>query len=160
MSERKLKHNFVTQFYKQNFWIRTPHPILITSKRNHSTSQSVFRYFHQVRSKALETIVRSYVPGRNVVQFPVSRVYQMLAFEDMAACATYCRMHGMESEQGDGDSTLFMERSSFYHPEEVPALTRPKNLVESKRKVSWSEVKFSESKYLRSQRKRSTSEFS
>ena len=101
------------------------------------------RYFHQVRSKALETIVRSYVPGRNVVQFPLSRVCKMLAFEDMVACASYCRLHGLESEpSGDGssDATLYMERSTFYHPEEVPALTRPMNLVESKRSVSWSEV--------------------
>ena len=88
--------------------------------------------------------MRSYVPARNVVQFPLSRVLRMLAFEDMAACAAYCRLHGLESEpSGDGDEAiLFMERSSFYRPEEVPALTRPKNLVESKRTVSWSEVTF------------------
>ena len=96
----------------------------------------LLRYFHQVRTKALQTIVRAYCPGKNVIQFSLSKLTTMLGFEDLKSCSKYCRLHGLESE----DDLLFLERSSFYHTEEIPALERARNLIESKRHVSWSEV--------------------
>ncbi len=37
-------------------------------------------------------------------------------------------------------NALYLSRSSFYLPEELPEMRRAKNLVESKRSVAWSEV--------------------
>ena len=68
----------------------------------------------------------------------------MLAFEDLKSCAIYCRMHGLESEgtlANSEDSILFLEKGAFFFSEEIPAVKRALVLVESKKLVSWSEVR-------------------
>ena len=98
----------------------------------------LLRYFHQVRRTALDTMVRAYCAGKSVTQYSLSKVMVILGFENISSCARYCRIHGLENEVES--DTLFMDRSTFSYPSETPVMERPITLVESKRKVRWSEI--------------------
>ena len=94
------------------------------------------RYFYQVRRKALDTIVRAYVPGKQMIQFPVSKIHDWLAFETEMECRKFLRAHGLESEDG----IIFLERASLMHPETPPPVMRAKWLIEAKKNVSYGEI--------------------
>ena len=96
------------------------------------------RYFNQVRRRGLETIVRAYtMSSKTVLQFSLSRLMSMLAFESIAECSKFCSSHGIEAEPDS--NIVYMERTAFFHPESLP-FKRARILVESKRQVSWSAV--------------------
>ncbi|HIE75452.1 MAG TPA: hypothetical protein EYP93_04470, partial [Gammaproteobacteria bacterium] len=98
----------------------------------------LLRYFDQVRQKALKTLEKAYCPIKNQkVHFSLAKLTGILAFEDVQACARFCRAHGIESEIED--DTVYMEKASFFYPESIEA-SRARNLIESKRRVSWSVV--------------------
>ena len=94
------------------------------------------RYFYQVRRKAMETILRAYVPGKSMIQFPVTKISNWLAFEDETECERFFRLHGIESEDG----IFFLERASLMYPENPPPMTRSRILIESKKTVSYGEI--------------------
>ena len=94
------------------------------------------RYFYQVRRMAVKTIIAAYVPGKQMIQFPIEDLVQWLAFETEAECCTFLRQHGVESEEG----VAFLERRSFMEVENIPAMTRSRVLIDSKRIVSLGEV--------------------
>ena len=96
------------------------------------------RYFNQVRRRGLETIVRAYtMSSKTVLQFNMTRLMSMLAFESVQECSKFCSSHGIEAEP-DSD-IVYMERTAFFNPESLP-FKRARVLVESKRQVPWSEV--------------------
>ena len=98
----------------------------------------LFRYFGQVRQRALETMVKAYCSGKVVVQYSLSKLTSLLAFEDEEQCAQFCQSCGISAEL-DSD-LVYMERSSFYYPDSSSTTVRARQLVESKRHLSWSAV--------------------
>ena len=94
------------------------------------------RYFYQVRRLALEIVLKAFVPGKNLIEIPVSKICHWLAFESDMDCAKFFRLHGVESEDG----IFFMERASLMYPENPPPMIRSKLLIESKKLVSYGEV--------------------
>ena len=94
------------------------------------------RYFYQVRRMAVKTIIAAYVPGKQMIQFPIEDLVNWLAFESEAECTTFLRQHGVESEEG----VAFLERRSFMEVENIPPMTRSRLLIDSKRTVSLGEV--------------------
>jgi len=99
----------------------------------------IFRYFNQVRRKALETIVKSYCPSsKQVIQYPLSKMVTLLGFENAKDCCRFCRIHGIESEE-DSD-TIYLDRSTFMYPDTAPPPTRAQNLIESKRLTCYGDV--------------------
>ncbi len=95
--------------------------------------------FKQVRKRALSVMVHGFTTANGVTQFPIARWTTLLGFEDMDACAHFFGSHGFVVSD-DRSPIINLSRRSFYHPEEVPAISRARNLVESKRGVAWSEV--------------------
>jgi hypothetical protein len=97
------------------------------------------RYFYQVRKRALETIARAYCPNlKTVVPYSLTKLTYMLAFEDIQECGLFCRLHGLNFDVNS--DVVYLDRSAFYLPDEIPVLSRARNLIESKRNVAWSEV--------------------
>ena len=79
-------------------------------------------------------MVKAYCSGKNVVQYRLSRMTYLLAFENDRACASFCDKHGLGAET-DSD-TIYMERVGFYFPPTgLTNASRARNLIESKRYV-------------------------
>ena len=92
-----------------------------------------------MRKKALETMVRAYCPKlKGVIQYRLSKMTDLLAFENDLECARFCERHGLGAET-DSD-TIYMEKVAFYFPENPLESTRARNLIESKRETPWSIV--------------------
>ena len=94
------------------------------------------RYFYQVRKKAVQTILSAYVPGKQMINFPLDNIVSWLAFESGVECRKFLRMHGIESE----DDIVFLERRGFVEVENVPPMSRSRVLIDSKRTVSLGEI--------------------
>ena len=93
----------------------------------------------QVRRIALEIMIKSFVPPKQMVQYPLRKLVDLLAFESDAECASFLRSHGVESEL-DLEPVVFMERATFYYPETAPRAVRSKKLIDSKKTCSYGEV--------------------
>jgi len=72
------------------------------------------RYIYQMRLVALK-LTKVYVPGKSMIEFPMSKVMDWLYMEDPRECGKFLRSHGFEYE----DDMVFIERSSFQPPEDV-----------------------------------------
>lgn len=95
------------------------------------------RYFRQVRSRALETMVRSYMPRKGPQTIPLPTITHILGFENEQEAVEYLRCHGISAEDG----AVSLDRHSFIRtPEEMPPSVRPVALVEVNRTVSVEEV--------------------
>ncbi|XP_040564779.1 germinal-center associated nuclear protein [Lepeophtheirus salmonis] len=96
----------------------------------------LLRYFNQIRSKAIETIVKAYCPNKNETQFELSSITKILGFEDEVEASDYLVMHGMNV---DGH-IVCMSKPNFMFPEEMPQVRRPLNKIECKKTSEWSKV--------------------
>lgn len=95
------------------------------------------RYFRQVRSRALGTIIRSHVSPKGPQAIPLHTLTHILGFENEVEAVLYLQCHGIKVT----DSTVILDRHSFVQsPEEVPPPVRPLLLVEKNRTVSIGEV--------------------
>ena len=84
-------------------------------------------------------MVRAYCPKlKGVIQYRLSKMTDLLAFENDLECARFCERHGLGVET-DSD-TIYMEKVAFYFPENPLESTRARNLIESKRETPWSIV--------------------
>lgn len=111
----------------------------LVREANYLQACLIFRYFNQVRRKALETIVKSYCPSsKQVIQYPLGKLVTLLGFENAKECCRFCRTHGIESEE-DSD-TVYLDRSTFMYPDTAPPPTRAQNLIESKRLTCYGDV--------------------
>lgn len=72
------------------------------------------RYVYQMRLIALK-LTRVFVPGKTMIELPMSKMMEWLYMEDYSECGKFLRSHGFEYE----DETVFVERSSFSPPEEI-----------------------------------------
>ena len=98
----------------------------------------MLRYFNQVRQKALETMVKAYCSGKSVVQYRLSKMTELLAFEDDRDCASFCIQHGISAEL-EAD-TIYMDKMRFYFADSNSQNLRARNLIELKRETPWSIV--------------------
>ncbi|MPC20397.1 Germinal-center associated nuclear protein [Portunus trituberculatus] len=97
----------------------------------------LLRYFRQVRSRALETMVRSYMPRKGPQTIPLAKVTHILGFESEQEAVEFLRCHGITANDG----AVSLDRHCFIRrPEEVPPSVRPVALVEVNRFVSVEEV--------------------
>ena len=63
-------------------------------------------------------MVRAYCPKNKVViQYQLSKMTDLLAFENDIECANFCERHGLGAET-DSD-TIYMEKAAFYFPENL-----------------------------------------
>lgn len=85
-------------------------------------------------------MVKAYCSGKNVVQYRLSKMTYLLAFENDRACASFCDKHGLGAET-DSD-TIYMERVGFYFPEGITNASRARNLIESKRYMKAFDIEF------------------
>ena len=84
-------------------------------------------------------MVRAYCPKlKGVIQYRLSKMTDLLAFENDLECARFCERHGLGAET-DSDM-IYMEKVAFYFPENPLESTRARNLIESKRETPWSIV--------------------
>ena len=61
-------------------------------------------------------MVRAYCPKlKGVIQYRLSKMTDLLAFENDLECARFCERHGLGAET-DSD-TIYMEKVAFYFPE-------------------------------------------
>lgn len=95
------------------------------------------RYFRQVRSKALDTLMKAYVPPKQVQTLPLDTVIPTLGFENEADAESYLQVYGIKVT----DKNVILDKSLFsLHVEEQPPVVRPLKMVESNRTVSVGEV--------------------
>ena len=83
-------------------------------------------------------MTRSFIVPNRVLQYPLAKIVDLLAFESVTECAAFLRAHGLESEPELG--IVYMERASFYYPETQPPESRSMQLIESKRECSYGEL--------------------
>ncbi|XP_059478934.1 germinal-center associated nuclear protein isoform X2 [Neocloeon triangulifer] len=97
----------------------------------------LMRYFTQVRSKALEILIRSFCHSvKSSFAFPLDNLVRLLAFEDISEAAEFCQHHGLDTTT---DMVLF-SRTTFMKPETSIPIRRAKNLVESQLQVTFAEA--------------------
>lgn len=95
------------------------------------------RYFRQVRSKALNTLIRAYIPTKTTQTVPLQTIIKTLGFEDESDAVTFLRCHGISLVK----QNVVLDRCAFiHHPEEIPPLIRPMKLVEAKLTCSVGEI--------------------
>ncbi|XP_063605966.1 germinal-center associated nuclear protein-like [Penaeus indicus] len=95
------------------------------------------RYFRQVRAKALDTLMKAYVPPKQVQTLPLETVIPTLGFENEADAESYLQVYGIKVT----DKNVILDKSLFsLHVEEQPPVVRPFKMVESNRTVSVGQV--------------------
>lgn len=93
----------------------------------------LMRYFIQVRTQALETLVRCFTPPKSISFYPIAEITRSLLFDDEEATIDFMQTYGIGVNK---DSTSFLiERSSFIMPDYPYVLERSK-IVEQKRQHS------------------------
>ncbi|KAL9696011.1 hypothetical protein quinque_015296 [Culex quinquefasciatus] len=97
----------------------------------------LLRYFNQIRSRALETILRAYT-HRTPAQFSLRHLTALLAFEDDEAAASFLDCYGLPVDVELG--TALMDAKQYERPELPYQLERAFELVESKRRCSVGEA--------------------
>ncbi|XP_069948274.1 germinal-center associated nuclear protein [Cherax quadricarinatus] len=95
------------------------------------------RYFRQVRSKALDTFMKAYVPTKAPQTLPMESVIKTLGFENETDAVAYLKCHGITA---DDQNVVFDKYSFIQNPEEIPPLIRPIKLIEIKRTSALGEV--------------------
>lgn len=91
------------------------------------------RYFVQVRTQALETLVRCFTPPKSISFYPIPEITRSLLFDDEEATIDFMQTYGIGVNK---DSTSFLiERSSFIMPDYSYVLERSR-IVEQKRQHS------------------------
>lgn len=97
----------------------------------------LLRYFVQVRVRALNVMVKSYVP-RGPVPMSISYWSYILAFEDFEQCAQFLEFYGLQCDRND--DRVILDRQAFCYPDLPIFIDRAINTVEHKRECSVGEV--------------------
>ncbi|CAG0883177.1 unnamed protein product [Darwinula stevensoni] len=86
----------------------------LVAKASYMNACILLRYFNQVRSHALRTVVRAFCPGsKGQVQLPVEDIRTWLGFGSHEETQEFCESHGLCSD----DHHVLLDRSLF----EIPA---------------------------------------
>jgi len=95
------------------------------------------RYFTQVRTKALEVLIRSHCQSlKTSYALPLNDLERMLGFEGQQAAAEFCQYHGLETST----DTVTLSKMTFMMPESAVPQKRARGLVEMQLRASLSEV--------------------
>ncbi|VEN34561.1 unnamed protein product [Callosobruchus maculatus] len=94
----------------------------------------LMRYFVQVRTTAMRTILKCYSPRASKSVFPLEELIRILAFDDADSAIDFLRSHGVAVNQEK--SHIIVEKTTFQLPEFPYILDRSLNVVESKRTQS------------------------
>lgn len=97
----------------------------------------LLRYFTQVRVKALQIMMKAYVP-RNPIYMSISNLTYLLAFEDFEQCAQFMEYYGLTCDRDD--DRILLNRQAFEYPDMPFVLDRAINVVEHKRQSTVGEV--------------------
>ncbi|KAL3853116.1 hypothetical protein ACJMK2_016691 [Sinanodonta woodiana] len=102
------------------------------------------RYFTQVRSRALITMMKSYSMSSKPAQIPLTELVRVLAFELEEEARQFCHHYGFSVQSGpDGD--VILDKNAYIEPETTWAPYRSVKLIESRLMVSPGEVMYGES---------------
>ncbi|XP_014672772.1 PREDICTED: germinal-center associated nuclear protein-like [Priapulus caudatus] len=93
------------------------------------------RYFNQVRTLAIRTILLAYTTHKKSVQLPLGELVRALAFGGAAEARAFCEHFGLDV----GDEMVLLHRAAFMTPEgALPP--RRSAIIEEKRLISVGEV--------------------
>ena len=70
--------------------------------------------------------------------YPLHKMVSTLMFESSEECVGFLRCHGVGAEEEE--DTIYMERASFFFPENQPRTLRAQALIESKKTCSYGEI--------------------
>ncbi|KAF5270602.1 hypothetical protein FQA39_LY01340 [Lamprigera yunnana] len=112
------KNNFI-KFFK------------LVHSTNYLNACILLRYFVQVRSRALSTILKCYSPRMPYTQFSLMELQSLLAFEDVSSTIEFINSFGLNISE-DGTQVL-LDRKAYHQPDVPITLERAMNVVESKR---------------------------
>ncbi|KAK5641742.1 hypothetical protein RI129_010289 [Pyrocoelia pectoralis] len=119
------KNNFV-KFFK------------LVRSSNYLNACILLRYFIQVRSTALSTILKCYSPRTPYTLFPLLELQQLLAFEDTSSLTEFLASYGLYLNRDE--TQVVLDRKAHQEPEIPVTLDRAVAVVESKRTMSVGEV--------------------
>ncbi|XP_064604912.1 germinal-center associated nuclear protein-like isoform X2 [Liolophura sinensis] len=128
--------NFALQVYSalnSNNYVRF---FKLAKKASFLNACIMHRYFVQVRSQALKTMLRAFAFGGRPIQFPLIELMRVLAFEDTEEAAEFCMHYGLLTKAGE----VCLDRNSYIEPELGISLRRAHSVIESKLTVSVGEV--------------------
>lgn len=91
----------------------------------------LLRYFNQVRTRALEVILKSYTAGRTPSQFTLSYFTYILAFEDDEATSNFLEYYSLQCDRYM--DLVVLDKKSFCYPDLPFLLERAINVIEHKR---------------------------
>lgn len=95
------------------------------------------RYFRQVRLRALDTLMKAYVPPKQTQTLPLETVITTLGFENEVDAESYLQVYGIRVT----NKNVILDKSLFsLHVDEQPPVMRPLKMVESNRTGSVGEV--------------------
>ncbi|KAK3581304.1 hypothetical protein CHS0354_033043 [Potamilus streckersoni] len=101
------------------------------------------RYFTQVRSQALITMMKSYSMPSKPAQIPLTELVRVLAFELEEEARQFCHHYGFSVQSGpDGD--VILDKNAYIEPETTWTPYRSVKLIESRLMVSPGEVMYGE----------------
>ncbi|XP_055389481.1 uncharacterized protein LOC129618641 [Condylostylus longicornis] len=93
----------------------------------------LLRYFNQVRSSAIRTIIKAYTSTRqNIIQIPLNYLTDILAFESVDDALIFFDHYKIECDY----EKVTLTKSWNYIPDMPPQLDRCLEIVESKRSIS------------------------
>lgn len=98
----------------------------------------LLRYFNQVRTRALEVILKSYTAGRTPSQFTLSYFTYILAFEDDEATSNYLEYYNLQCDRYM--DLVILDKKLFCYPDIPFLLERAINVIEHKRTSSVGEA--------------------
>lgn len=97
----------------------------------------LMRYFTQVRTKALEVLIRSHCQSlKSSYSFPLADMTRMLCFEDVASATEFCQYHGLDTTT----DLVVLSKTTYMTPESAVPSRRAKFLVESQLRATFAEA--------------------
>lgn len=103
------------------------------------------RYFHQVRSQALESIVKAYTRRTVNTSIPVKFIMTVLKFDMQEDTVEFCESHGVYLE--NNKSEFILSKKHFSTPE-TPVQTKLSSRLVSDKRLSISQAVVGESQSL------------
>jgi SAC3/GANP family len=97
----------------------------------------LMRYFTQVRTKALEVLIRSHCQSlKSSYSFPLADMTRMLCFENVATATEFCQYHGLDTTV----DLVTLSKTTYMTPESAVPTRRAKFLVEDQLRTTFSEA--------------------
>jgi hypothetical protein len=97
----------------------------------------LMRYFTQVRTKALEVLIRSHCQSvKSSYSLPLADMTRMLCFENVTTATEFCQYHGLDTTT----DLVVLAKTTYMTPESAVPTRRAKFLVEDQLRTTFSEA--------------------